>query len=79
MPRWGEWITMPNGSVAHVLHSGPRPKNRPCGCGAPSTLQCDYPMQTGRTCDKYLCRGCAVRKAPNIDWCREHRQEAMSV
>ena len=72
MPRWGEWHRLPDGTVAHVLRSGPRPKAKPCRCGRPSTLQCDYPLLFGATCDKFLCRGCAVSVGPAVDYCPEH-------
>lgn len=73
MPCWGEWIRMPDGSAAHILHSGRRPKPAPpCACGKPSTLLCDFPMGGRRTCDKPLCAGCAVHQGRNIDYCPTH-------
>jgi hypothetical protein len=72
MPRWGEWIRLPDGNVAHVLHSGPRPKLKRCRCGARATQECDFPLLAGGTCDKPLCKSCAVRKGPDVDWCPEH-------
>jgi hypothetical protein len=73
MPRWTEIIDMPGGGHAFVCHSGPRPKRRPCGvCRSPADLQCDHPRLHGGTCDKYLCRRCAVPKGANVDWCPTH-------
>jgi hypothetical protein len=71
MPRWAEWIRMPDGTVVHVSHSGPRPKARlcSCGCGRPATLQCDAPLLGGGTCDRYLCRNCGVSRGKDIDYC----------
>ena len=69
---WGEWIRMPDGSVVHVLHSGPRPRTKPCKCGRPSSLLCDYPLGGRKTCDAPLCGDCAVRQGPNIDYCAHH-------
>jgi len=40
-------------------------------CEGLAGLECDFP--TGRkTCDKPLCRGCAISIAPNVDFCPDH-------
>lgn len=72
MPRWSEVITMPDGTRAIVCGSGKRPRAKPCRCGKPSTLQCDYPILADATCDRYLCGACAVHVGPNRDYCKEH-------
>lgn len=69
--RWSEWIRLEDGTTAIVCHSGRRPRSKPCKCGNPSTLLCDYPTADG-TCDAPLCRSCAIRKGPNRDYCPNH-------
>lgn len=46
-----------------------------CKCGNRSTHLCDYPLRgskAGQTCSARLCASCAVRVAPNADYCRPH-------
>lgn len=66
-----ETVRMKDGTVATVCF-GHRRRQQKCACGRPSTLQCDYPTEAGRTCDKYLCRGCAVPVGRNRDYCKTH-------
>lgn len=77
MPRWGAVIRMPGGGVVFVDGSGPRPKVPRCfcGCGRASSLQCDFPLLVGGTCDRYLCRVCAVAVGPDRDYCPGHPRE----
>jgi hypothetical protein len=64
-------IRLPNGGMA--IMCGGRRKHRPCAlCGRPSTLLCDYPTGKGKTCDRALCRLCAVPQAADVDWCKSH-------
>lgn len=69
-----ELVKMPDGGYAFVRFSGPRrPRHKCSACAAPwATLQCDFPIAGGKTCDKHLCRGCGVRKGKNVDWCPDH-------
>ncbi len=76
MARWSEWVELPDGTRAIVCHSGSRPKASPCvRCGTTSTKQCDFPLPGGKTCDAYLCRGCARPQGPNRDYCPSHLRE----
>lgn len=75
MPRWSEWIRLADGTTMIVCHSGPRPKTKPCKCGNPSTLLCDYPVGGRKTCDAPLCGRCAVSKGPDRDYCPHHEKE----
>ena len=66
---------------AIVCHSGRREAARYCACGAPAPLLCDWRTGSrGRgvwepwTCDKPVCRACAISPAPEKDLCREHGQ-----
>lgn len=49
-------------TMGFICTRTPRP---PCEqCGAPATVLCDYPLggsKKGQTCDKKLCRKCAIR------------------
>jgi hypothetical protein len=72
MPRWTEIITMPNGTRGFVCFSGKRHRAPRCRCGAASSLLCDWPLLDGKTCDRPLCRRCAVPVGRDRDYCREH-------
>ena len=69
---------MPNGSAALVC--GGHHRARKCAlCGQRNaTLQCDYPTKRG-TCDKYLCRFCAVPQGADRDYCKDHTQGLLGV
>jgi hypothetical protein len=71
MARWSEWVTTPSGSIGLVCHTGTQHK---CvRCRRPATLQCDFSMGAGVTCDAYLCRICAVPQRPGgLDYCPHH-------
>lgn len=58
----------------YAIVCGPRKSIRRCACGRPATKLCDHPAGNEKTCDKPLCDRCAVRRGPNVDWCREHRE-----
>jgi hypothetical protein len=75
MPRWSEAVRLPGGGTAIVCFSGGRWCQ--CGCRRRATIQCDHPAPAGRsgTCDRWLCRRCAVSVGPNRDHCPDHRQE----
>jgi hypothetical protein len=64
-------VQIPGGGTAIVTMRGRR--SRYCACGRRGTLQCDYVIGEGRTCDKYLCAHCAVHDAPDRDYCHDHR------
>ena len=77
MTRWSEVVRLEGGVTAIVCHSGPRPRSKPCKCcGTRSNLLCDYPTGPRRTCDAPLCRGCAVSRGPNVDYCPHHEVAA---
>lgn len=66
-----EVVRLPGGGVALVKLA--RPRRRRCAlCPAWATLQCDWPIGGGKTCDKHLCRDCAVVAGPDRDYCRGH-------
>lgn len=71
---YDEVVRFPEGTVAFVRMSGRRPRPKLCACGSVATLQCDYPLLAGATCDKFMCRACAgPRRADGTDYCQEHR------
>jgi hypothetical protein len=53
----------------------PDPTCATIGCGAVATIQCDWKL-TGRkkakTCDRWLCAGCATSVGENKDLCPPH-------
>ena len=48
----------------------------PCSvCKMPSSILCDYELtgtKAGKTCDRPLCKRCAVHVGPNRDLCPAH-------
>jgi hypothetical protein len=73
MPRRGEWIRMPDGGVAHLYSETRRKRCVHCHDRWSTTL-CDYPDPSRKsgTCDRPLCRQCAVPMGPNLDYCPHH-------
>jgi hypothetical protein len=71
-------VTLPNGTVAIVRHSGKRPP--PCiKCGATSTRLCDWKLATrGKRvirCSAPLCDKCTTSPATDKDLCPAHAAE----
>ena len=71
-------VKLAKGTTAIVCTRGQR--KRRCRCGETATLLCDfvlYPMPMSNppkplTCDKPLCRRCAVSVGPDRDHCPDH-------
>jgi hypothetical protein len=69
---------MPDGKFAIVCTRGQ--KKKPCVvCGRPGEVLCDYPLSGAKTgagqrptCDRLICRRCAVRIRPDVDYCPTH-------
>lgn len=69
-----------NTPIGHVrIHGRGTKSTGPCSkCGEPGDLLCDGPHPSGmrsggKTCDKPLCRSCAVSiRYVNVDFCPEH-------
>lgn len=59
------------GHVAIVCSRG-RKRHLCCACKAMAPLQCDWPTESGGTCSKPICRGCA-RADGDKDYCPFHR------
>lgn len=68
-------VNLPNGGVALVRLA--KPKCTVCR-KRQATLQCDFPISKGasKTCDRNLCRQCAVHIGPNRDYCPHHTRRA---
>ena len=70
-----EWIQLPGGGTAIVKFSGRR-KPKPCACGRPSTLLCDWKTRATphdiATCDAPLCDRCTYSPAKDKDLCPKH-------
>ncbi len=59
-----------------IVVCGPKPRRRRCSaCRELGDLLCDFPVADGKTCDKPLCRRCAVSVGPDLDHCPGHHQE----
>ena len=58
---------------------GKRARPKPCktpGCAGVDEILCDWPTGAGKTCDLAICRRCAVRVGPNMDYCPAHYIES---
>lgn len=68
--------TVKIGNTAAIVCQRGRRKTPKCkNCGQrPGTLLCDYPdaKHDSGTCDRRLCRICAVAVGPDLDYCPEH-------
>ena len=63
------------GAVVGFVCSRGRPRSqvRCLYCGRTGAdLLCDHDLGGGKTCDRRLCRSCAVHVGPNRDLCPDH-------
>lgn len=67
-----EWLKMEDGTTVHANRGRQKKKCAFCSM-IHAPLLCDYPVGTGKTCDKAVCVGCATRIAIGIDYCPEHK------
>jgi hypothetical protein len=71
------WLQV-NGMAVHVRMGKQRQRrcSAPCehgmGCSRPGSIQCDYQVAVGKTCDAYVCRAHATSVGPEIDHCPKH-------
>lgn len=73
-----QYVELAGGIVAHVKIA--KPRRRRCSalgrlgvrCDRTGTLQCDYQVAVGRTCDAYICGQHAVSVGPDVDHCPKH-------
>jgi hypothetical protein len=74
----GEWIKLPDGTVAHICYSGKRRRAKPCKfCRQPSTRLCDFVIMKTLgggeiTCDAPICGACARPIGEDKDLCPDH-------
>lgn len=69
------YVKLPGVEGVAIVCDRSRPRVRRCstrGCTRIGSLQCDFPIGNGRTCDKYLCADCAVPQGPDKDFCPSH-------
>lgn len=80
MPRYGEWIRMPDGTAGHVSYSGPRRRPKCRHCRRRADYECDFPdpSRESGTCDAPLCKFCAVFFPRDRHECRAHHPEELS-
>jgi hypothetical protein len=66
-------LKLPTGHTAIVCSRGRRPPPKcKCGSGLEADILCDFPDGKGHTCDIKLCRSCAVKQGPDVDYCPFH-------
>ena len=66
-------VKLTDGTVAIVCTSGRRRPHRCVSCGAAAGLQCDWKLGGGKTCDAWICAGCAQHVGPDKDLCPKHQ------
>ena len=74
---------LPDGTHAHMKLAGPPAKwPKPCQakwrdttewCACMAEFQCDWKLRGGGTCDKHLCKPCALSVGNNKHLCPDHR------
>lgn len=67
-----ETLTDENGHVVGFICAHGRSREKCWKCGRPASLLCDYPVGEGKTCDKPLCRACAIHVGHDRDYCPDH-------
>lgn len=69
-------VKLPGGITAIACTRAARPgrKGRLCSCNRLATMVCDWPTETGGTCDKNICTNCR-RHVRGMDFCPLHRGE----
>lgn len=71
-------VKLPDGTVAIVCTSGGRgyrERAHRCECGQKTArLQCDWKLGSGKTCDKWICAGCAQEVGPDKHLCHAHQR-----
>ena len=71
-------VKLPDGMVAIVCTSGRRRRPHRCvSCGAVAGLQCDWKLEGGKTCDAWICAGCAQEAGPDKHLCPTHQRTYM--
>lgn len=58
----------------YVISCSRGSRTKPCGCGRPSTLLCDFALRgakAGSTCSAPVCAGCSTRFG-DLDMCPAH-------
>jgi hypothetical protein len=69
------WFRMQNGTVMHVKMARARRKRCLfCDPAKPhfASLECDYPIGDGKTCDAKMCSACARTIGEDRDYCPDH-------
>lgn len=67
-------MRMPDGNVAIVKVGNGKNHPKPCAwCGFLATLQCDWKMSDGTTCDRHLCEAHGKEVGPEKHLCPEHQ------
>ena len=68
-----DFFRSPDGKMVGVICSRGRHEVKRCAyCGKPATILCDYPLPSGKTCDRPMCNKCRTKIGPDLDVCRVH-------
>lgn len=68
-------IQLPGGGTALVRMQAPRRKLCPFCRKRQATQLCDFPVGKGKTCDRPICKECAVVVDPDRDHCPTHKSQ----
>ena len=68
-PKTGELIAI----VCSSGGRGYRERAHRCACRQVARLQCDWKLAVGKTCDAWICAGCAQEVGPNKHLCPAHQ------
>lgn len=69
-----QWVKLPGGGVAVVKYGALRRK-RCRYCATDAAFLCDWPLETGKTCDRLLCGTHAHEVGTGRHCCPEHYDE----
>jgi len=67
-------VKLPDGNVAIVCTSHRSRLHRCVKCGVAAGLQCDWKVAPGKTCDAWICAGCAQEVGPDKHLCPTHQR-----
>ena len=69
----GAWIRLPDGTAMHIRYPAPRRKRcKFCNGRNFATLECDFPIAPGVTCDAKMCSSCSRPVGEDLDHCPDH-------
>ncbi len=68
-----EIVTESGETIRGIMCSrGHQPRPKCIECGQPAPYLCDFPVGTGKTCDKPLCGKHRRKVSRRVDYCLDH-------